>query len=158
MDIAKIFREQLARSGRKAANVSREATGQKDAIKRILDGHSPSIDRVEKIAHALGLEFYIGPPREAKSVKTTHSFYTSEGAGEVAPVLVPVRDRQLAELLAVITDHYERENEYGQQHFIEEIKGRWPSLFRTPLGRVIIWLGWESLPGSGSKPAGVRGR
>ena len=117
MDIAKIFRDQLARTGCSAANVSKAATGQKDAIKRILDGHSPSIERAEKIAQALGLEFYIGPPRAA--------------AGDAGPGLEPVRDRQLAEVLAVIVEHYEQNNEYGRRNFIEEVKARWPWLFRA---------------------------
>ena len=117
MDIAKIFREQLARTGRKAANVSREATGNKHALKQILDGHRPSIDRAEKIARTLGLEFYIGPPRDA--------------AGDAGPRLEPVRDRQLAEVLAIIVEHYEQNNEYGRRNFIEEVKARWPWLFRA---------------------------
>ena len=131
MDIAKIFIDQLARTGCSAANVSKAATGQKDAIKRILDGHNPSIDRAEKIAHALGLEFYIGPPRDAKSDKTPPAFATSEGAGEAGPGLAPARDRQLAEVLAVIVEHYEQNNEYGRRNFIEEVKARWSWLFRA---------------------------
>ena len=35
------------------------------SVQGLLDGHVPSIDRAEKIAAALGLEFYIGPPRVA---------------------------------------------------------------------------------------------
>lgn len=129
VNIAKTLRDQLARSGRTAANVSKAATGQKDAIKRILDGHSPSIDRAEKIAHALGLEFYIGPPREAKSGQMGGSLSTFGDAGEAGPGLAPVRDRQLAEVLAIIADHYERENEYGRNSFLAELKAWRPALF-----------------------------
>lgn len=131
VDIAKIFKDQLARCGRRAAEVSKEATGQKDAIKRILDGHVPSINRAEKIARALGLEFYIGPPRQAKSDKTPPSFYTFEDSGKAAPRRAPARDRQLAEVLAALAEHYERSNEYGKQFFIEEVKARWPALFKA---------------------------
>lgn len=149
MDIAKIFRDELARSGRTAANVSKEATGSKYAVKQILDGHIPSINRAEKIAHALGLEFYIGPPREAKSGQTTPHLSTFGDAEEAAPGLAPVRDRQLAEVLAIIADHYEQENEYGRQHFLEDLKSRSPALFsgaRAAPRRVVGWLGWQVLP------------
>lgn len=39
----------------------------KDAIRSVLRGHPPSVERAEKIAEALGLEFYIGPPRQPGS-------------------------------------------------------------------------------------------
>ena len=152
MDIAKIFRDELARRGRTAANVSKEATGQKDAIKQILDGHVPSINRAEKIAQALGLEFYIGPPREAKSGQMGGSLSTFGDAGEAGPGLAPVRDRQLAEVVTALVDHYDRCNEYSRRHFIEEVKSRWPTLFPAgglTLGRVVAWLGWKVVPGAG---------
>ncbi|MCY4029233.1 MAG: hypothetical protein OXH75_23305, partial [Acidobacteria bacterium] len=35
-----------------------------DAIRSVLNGHVPRLNRVEQICRALGLEFYIGPPRD----------------------------------------------------------------------------------------------
>ena len=40
-------------------------------------------------------------------------------------------DRRIAEALATLVEHYEQNNEYERQHFIEEIKGRWPELFQV---------------------------
>ena len=55
-----------------AAAVSKAATGQKDAIKRILAGHNPGIDRLNEVASTLGLEFYMGPARTpGRSTKRT---------------------------------------------------------------------------------------
>lgn len=152
MDIAKIFRDQLTRSGRTAASVSKEATGSKYAVKQILDGHSPSINRAEKIANALGLEFYIGPPREAKSGFSRLPESTFGDAEEAAPGLAPVRDRQLAEVLAIIADHYERENEYGRNSFLADLKAWRPALFAGPAPRrVIAWLGWQVVPAAAAR-------
>ena len=41
----------------------------RDAIRSVLRGHPPSVERARKIAEALGLEFYIGPPRRLDSNK-----------------------------------------------------------------------------------------
>ena len=115
----------------------------------------PSAKKLQAVASVLGLEFYFGPPREAKSEKYTPSLLTSEDAGEVAQGLAPVRDLQLAKVLAVIIEHYEQNNEYGRRNFIEEIKTRWPTLFAdggAPLARVVAWLGWKVLPGPGNQP------
>ncbi len=35
------------------------------SVQSVLDGHSPSLDKAEKIGRALGLEFYVGPRRSA---------------------------------------------------------------------------------------------
>lgn len=37
----------------------------RDAIRNILEGHDPKLSRVIEVASALGLEFYVGPPRAA---------------------------------------------------------------------------------------------
>ena len=40
----------------------------RDAIRNVLDGHIPRLDRAEEICRALGLEFYIGPPRQSRDL------------------------------------------------------------------------------------------
>ena len=62
------IKKKLKRTGRTAAEVSKQATGQKDAIKRIFDGCKPSIDRAESICKVLDLEFYIGERRRDKNL------------------------------------------------------------------------------------------
>ena len=37
----------------------------KDAMRSVLAGHTPKLDRAAEICRALGLEFYIGLPRES---------------------------------------------------------------------------------------------
>lgn len=44
--------------------ISRQATGQPTAIAMIRSGRVPSIERVRRLCEALGLECYVGPPRD----------------------------------------------------------------------------------------------
>lgn len=63
-----IIRQRLREIGKTPAEVSRKSTGQKDALKRVFDGHIPSYQRLADICTALGLEFYVGPPRFAEGL------------------------------------------------------------------------------------------
>ena len=45
--------------------VSKVATGQPTAIAMIKTGRVPSVERVRLLCQALGMEFYVGPPRES---------------------------------------------------------------------------------------------
>ena len=56
--------EAARRSGRSEREISRTATGQPAALSLIKTGRVPSVERVRLLCLALGLEFYIGPPRE----------------------------------------------------------------------------------------------
>ena len=40
------------------------------SIYSVIEGHSPTLDRAADICDALGLEFYVGPPRDPVSVST----------------------------------------------------------------------------------------
>lgn len=116
-------------------------------VSDIKRGVKPAFDSVSRLLEVLGYEARIMPkddkqavpPQQAESEKTPPPFLTFKGAGEAAPV----RDPKLAEVLTALAEHYEWQNEYGRQYFIEEIKMRWPGLFRVPRGRVILWLGWS---------------
>ena len=59
--------ETLAEALRRASvkEIALRARVPRRSVQGLLDGHIPSIDRAEKIAAALGLEFYVGPPRDA---------------------------------------------------------------------------------------------
>lgn len=55
----------LRSSGRNAHRAALDAGLPQDAIRNVLDGHTPSAIRLSKICEALGLEFYVGPARPA---------------------------------------------------------------------------------------------
>ena len=56
---------QEALGGRAVATAATEAGLPRDAIHNVLNGHEPKLSRVAEICAALGLEFYVGRPREA---------------------------------------------------------------------------------------------
>ena len=56
-------RKRLAETKSSPITTARQANLNRDAIRSVLRGRSPSVDRTEEICNALGLEFYIGPPR-----------------------------------------------------------------------------------------------
>ena len=119
-------------------------------VSDIKNGVKPAFDSVFRLLEVLGYEIHIipnddkqaDPPQQAKSEKTSPSFLTFEGveegveeaAEEAAPELALVRDQRLAEILATLAEHYERQNEYGRRYFIEEIEMHWPKLFQAPCG------------------------
>ena len=74
MPTSEEFRDVLraAISGRPISRAAVEAGLPRDAIRNILQGHDPKLSRVEDLAKALGLEFYIGPPREAQPEPADH--------------------------------------------------------------------------------------
>lgn len=63
MNINSIIQQALKNKGISESKASELAVGNKSAIKNIRGGQSPTIRQFEKLAHVLGLEFYIGPPR-----------------------------------------------------------------------------------------------
>lgn len=64
-----IVDERLKELGKSPTKLALENGLPRDAIRSVLRGHPPSVERAEKIAEALGLEFYIGPPRRLDSSK-----------------------------------------------------------------------------------------
>ena len=64
MELNSIIQQALEDKGISAAEASRLAVGNPSAIKNIRLGQSPTIRQFEKLANVLGLELYIGPPRD----------------------------------------------------------------------------------------------
>ena len=62
-EFASLLRAELAKRGLSARAVARLGGLPDRSVRNILDGHEPSIGRASDVAGALGLEFYIGPPR-----------------------------------------------------------------------------------------------
>ncbi len=112
------------------------------SLQSVLEGHQPSISRVAEICEALGIEFYIGPPRSEntapqpdpqpadtpkthplptaqKSVLKEKEYRNSPGPGTA---LAPVRDKNLARLLAWIIDEWAALNDRGRTRFTSRFR------------------------------------
>ncbi|MDE0003182.1 MAG: hypothetical protein OXQ29_10850, partial [Rhodospirillaceae bacterium] len=63
IDFAEAVRRRLAERGQSQYRAAINSGLPQDAIRSVLSGHVPRLNRVEQICRALGLELYIGPPR-----------------------------------------------------------------------------------------------
>ena len=63
-EFVSLIRARLKETNLSTYSAAVQAGLPQDAIRSILNGHTPKLDRAAKVCAALGLEFYIGPPRE----------------------------------------------------------------------------------------------
>ena len=66
IDFAEAVRRRLAERGQSQYRAALNNGLPQDAIRSVLNGHVPRLNRVEQICRALGLELYIGPPRDVQ--------------------------------------------------------------------------------------------
>ena len=66
IDFAEAIRRRLAEKGQSKYRAALNSGLPQDAIRSVLSGHDPRLNRVEQICRALGLELYIGPPRDVQ--------------------------------------------------------------------------------------------
>ena len=73
MEFATQIRQRLADVGISPITCALSHGLPRDAIRSVLRGHPPSIDRAQEICRALGLEFYIGPSRPSSDAENLYS-------------------------------------------------------------------------------------
>lgn len=123
-----IVEKQLTRRGTSAIRAALGAGLTRDAIRSVLRGRSPSVDRAAEICEALGLEFYIGPPRSG----TDAAVSASQDVGS----LDHIRDPRLVELLGLIVGHWQAlESDYARADFLLRLYEREPRLRDAARGR-----------------------
>ena len=66
-DFAALVRQRLNEAGVSQHRAALAHGLPADAIRSVLRGHPPGLERTAKICEALGLEFYIGPPRDREA-------------------------------------------------------------------------------------------
>ncbi|MDE0348401.1 MAG: hypothetical protein OXM56_01645 [Gammaproteobacteria bacterium] len=116
-----IVEKQLARRGTSAIRAALGAGLTRDAIRSVLRGRSPSVDRAAEICEALDLEFYIGPPRPGPAA-TQAALQEGSGLGHI-------RDRRLVEVLGLIVGHWQAlESDYARADFVLRLYEREPQL------------------------------
>ena len=72
-----------------------------------------------EICQALGLEFYVGPPREPGMTLAMRN----------APVeMRPVADCDIARVLAALADEYEKLNDWGRRSLLTRFRAYFPDL------------------------------
>ncbi len=66
IDFAEAVRRRLAERGQSQYRAAVNSGLPQDAIRSVLNGHVPRLNRAEQICRALGLELYIGPSRDVQ--------------------------------------------------------------------------------------------
>ena len=66
IDFSETIRRRLAENGQSKYGAAVNSGLPQDAIRSVLNGHVPRLNRVEQICRAIGLELYIGPPRDVQ--------------------------------------------------------------------------------------------
>ena len=109
------YRAVIARAltGRSVTGTATEFGLPKDAIRYVLQGHDPRLSRAHEICRALGVTFTIGLPERAAHGADDSEIGESSAPDDSIPVparrtgKVPIRDVDLAELLARLADYWE---------------------------------------------------
>ena len=130
--LASHIRGALSGHGLSVRAAERGAGMPQRSIQAVLDGHIPSLDRAAAIADALGLELYIGPPRDSAPPAPV--------APPPPPLPVPVRDRALAELLAAIVRRWESLPAAEQGYLVADLWAAGGSGLRAQGGRRLARL------------------
>ena len=115
---ARIVQEELRRQGASPISVAQHAGLNRDAIRSVLRGRVPSVDRAAQICEALGLEFYVGPSRDSASDEAP-----SAGLVEIADVLGLPRDTDIGVAVAELKRRLEQGDQAGKllQEAVKEI-------------------------------------
>lgn len=121
----------------------------------------PPLGRAADIAAALGLELYIGPPRDseppapvAPAPAPAAPDIGSARAGESAPapLPIPVRDRALAELLTAVVRRWESLPPAERGYLVADLWAAGGSGLRAQGSvsprHIVAWLGWRVIEGS----------
>ena len=102
------IRQALSRLGVSPYRAALDADLPRDAIHRVIvEGRSPGVDRLEAICKAVGLEFYVGPPR-----------------GLTPPLPLAAWFRRLAR-------EHKRLNAHGRRRLMERLGAAFPELARS---------------------------
>ena len=102
-DLQTMIRRRLVETGTSQHRAALDANLPEDAIRNILTGHMPRLDRAAEVFNALGLKFYIGPsgspPRldsHARNPEAALSQGTAESLAWYGAALLLERVRKLA--------------------------------------------------------------
>ncbi len=172
IEIVTAVQQAVDRAGGKPYTIERRFRLPEDSIRNILKGVEPGTFRMANICAALGLEFYIGPPREALAPlaveedsaraqlqKRLHDDPTPVRSAQEYGIASPVVDREIAAVIAVLADEYEELDTVRRAGLLTRFRSFFPDLREKErsLARIVAWLGWRDVEGRTSGGARVRG-
>ncbi len=115
-----LISDALALCDGSAIAVAEQNGMKRDAIRAVLRGQVPSVDRAAEICAALDLEFYIGPHRSAQEkVRLISTAPEIDG-------MTTVSDPRLADMIAGLADAWESADTFQRGH----MQGRFDLAFK----------------------------
>ncbi len=145
-DMVAVITSEMRKQGLNPYSAARESGLPQNSFRYLIEGRKIHVPRLLEICDALGLEFYIGPPHAAPQ-----SIEKKANPPSTSPALTPVKDRDLAELLALLADEWEALNPHGREQLATRFRAAFPELRGgAALSKVVGWLGWQVIE-SGSK-------
>ena len=108
------------------------------SLTAILQGHAAPVDRAAEICNALGVEFYIGPPRTPAPTAPSPPRRPAD-----EPAFAPAEDPDFASVVAALADEYQAINGGGRRSLIARFWALFPELrggtggsaFGAPMGQ-----------------------
>ena len=131
-DIARALQAHKAASGESYRSVAARAGVPTRSLTAILQGHAPSVDRAADICAALGLEFYIGPPRTPAAGAPAPPRKPAD-----EPAFAPAEDPDFAAVVAALADEYPANNDRGRRSLIARFWALFPELRGGKAGREV---------------------
>ena len=150
-DVISTIRRELAMRGSNPYRAATDAGLPATAIRHLLEGRQPKLGRMIEISAALGLEFYVGPPRSAATAERPAR--STNVTALRTDAMEPVHDRVLAELIARLADHWEAMEGDGVAQdrlriIVDAALRGTGERERLALRRVVEWLGWRVIDGT----------
>ena len=136
-----------AQSGESYRSIAMRAGIPVRSLMGVLEGHAPSIDRAAEVCEAIGLELYIGPPRDTGdqqpsrlasdtgddrvrgrriTLDVTGPSVTLSVSG--VPHAALSEDHRLTDIIQVLVDEFDALNEHGRTTLAARFWGLFPDL------------------------------
>ena len=152
-DIVAVVRTELQRRGLSPRRAAREVGLPDNAIRYLIEGRDIKTSRLAEITNALGLEFYVGPPRtrpmpwsesdadlRPDERRVASAVRAPPASGSAVVQLEPTMpgatprgivlstDPRLHQALAVLAESFERLNERGREDLLVRLWAAFPDL------------------------------
>lgn len=104
-------------------------------MRSVLDGRDAGVSTVAVVCRALGLEFYIGRPRDTGSYGKTTPVTPNEASDD--PPLFKINDEKFWDLIGAFADEWEAADEHGRGMLETRFRAYFPELTGGRRRRVV---------------------
>lgn len=132
-DLLEVINQALRARGWSARHASLEAVGSDQLVRNLRRGRVPSVERFRALCEVLGLEFYVGPPRDVGTVdqnRLMDALETTEDALKDRKLELQSRDK--AALIAAAYELIGQERSVANAEQVKRLVGAVTAGSRSP--------------------------